>query len=144
VTMGGTVRTYDTVFRDGMIEKMHRVLKGITAAHGASYDLDYRKGYPSILNDRPLVTAVLPVFQRLVGPSSVIEVIPGMGGEDFSYLAQVSPGFYFRLGVANPAQGITAGVHTPNFDVDESCLKTAMTVMAAAVCDTLDRPTVQR
>jgi metal-dependent amidase/aminoacylase/carboxypeptidase family protein len=42
-----------------------------------------------------------------------------MGGEDFSYFAQVVPGFYFRLGVANEEKGITYGGHTPMYDCDE-------------------------
>jgi amidohydrolase len=139
VTFAGTVRTYDRAFRDGVIEKMHRTLKGITEAHGASYEMDYRKGYPSVINHAELSKATLPTFQRLLGQNNVLEMIPGMGGEDFSYFAQVVPGFYFRLGVSNPEQNITGEIHTPLFDVDEQCLKTGVAVMAAAVCDFLDR-----
>jgi amidohydrolase len=139
VTFGGTVRTYDTGFRDGVIEKMHRILKGITEAHGAAYEMDYRKGYPSVINEAALVRATLPTFQRLLGAENVIEMLPGMGGEDFSYFAQVVPGFYFRLGVSNPDKGITGEIHTPLFDVDEECLKTGVAVMAGAVCDFLNR-----
>jgi amidohydrolase len=140
VVMGGTVRTYDATFRDSMIEKMHRVLKGVTEAHGATYELDYTKGYPSIINDAKLVARTLPAFRRIAGERNVIEVIPGMGGEDFSYFAQVVPGFYFRLGVANEQKGITGGSHTPVFDADESALRTGVAAIAAAVCDFLDAP----
>lgn len=139
VVMTGTVRTYDAALQDEVIRLMHRILKGVTEAHGASYELDYRKGYPSIQNNAELIAATLPAFRRLLGPENVLEVIPGMGGEDFSYFAQVSPGFYFRLGVADPDKGITGELHTPAFDVDESCLKTGVAVMAAAVCDFLAR-----
>ena len=137
VELGGTVRTYDAAFRDKIIEMMHRTLKGVTEAHGASYELDYRKGYPSIINDEALVRATLPAFQRVVGRENVMEVIPGMGGEDFSYFAQIVPGFYFRLGVANEEKGFTAGSHTPEFDADEQALKTGVLALAAAVCDFL-------
>ncbi len=139
VNFGGTVRTYDAAFRDGVLEKMRRVLKGVCAAHGATFELDYRKGYPSTINDAALVRATLPSFQRLLGGDNVIEMVPNMGGEDFSYFAQVVPGFYFRLGVSNPEKDITGEIHTPLFDVDEDCLKTGVTAMAAAVCDFLDR-----
>jgi len=138
VELGGTVRTYDAVFRDGIIEQMERILKGITAAHGATYEMEYRKTYPSILNDRKLIDATLPTFRRIVGEKNVIELIPGMGGEDFSFFAQVVPGFYFRLGVANEEKGMTYGGHTPMYDCDEESLKTGVAVMAAAVCDFLD------
>ena len=138
VELGGTVRTYDGKFRNGVIEQMHRILKGITEAHGASYEMGYRKTYPSILNDQKLVDATLPVFRRIVGEKNVIELIPGMGGEDFSFFAQVVPGFFFRLGVANEEKGITYGAHTPMYDCDEESIKTGVAVMAAALCDFLD------
>lgn len=138
VEMGGTVRTYDAAFRDGVIEQMHRILKGITSAHGATYEMEYRKTYPSIRNDPKVVDATLPVFRRIVGEQNVIELIPGMGGEDFSFFAQESPGFFFRLGVANEAKGMIHGAHTPLYDCDEESIKTGVAVMAAAVCDFLD------
>ena len=138
VELGGTVRTYDAKFRDSVIEMMHRILKGITEAHGASYEMEYRKTYPSISNDQQLVDATLPVFRRIVGEKNVIELISGMGGEDFSFFAQVVPGFYFRLGVANEEKGFTYGGHTPMYDCDEESIKTGVAVMAAAVCDFLD------
>lgn len=138
VELGGTVRTYDAKFRDGIIEQMHRILKGITEAHGASYEMEYRKTYPSIQNDTALLQATLPAFRRICGEKNVIELIPGMGGEDFSYFAQVVPGFYFRLGVANEAKGFVHGGHTPMYDCDEEAIKTGVAAMAAAVCDFLD------
>lgn len=138
VELGGTVRTYDAAFRDGVIEQMHRILKGITEAHGASYQMDYRKTYPSIVNDLKLVEATLPSFRRLFGAENVLELIPGMGGEDFSFFAQVVPGFYFRLGVASEEKGITAGGHTPLYDCDEEAIKTGVLALAAAVCDRLN------
>lgn len=138
VELGGTVRTYDAKFRDGIIEQMERILKGITEAHGATYKMEYRKTYPSIINDQKLVEATLPAFKRIVGENNVVELIPGMGGEDFSYFSQVVPGFYFRLGVANEEKGMTYGGHTPMYDCDEESIKTGVAALAAAVCDFLD------
>ncbi len=138
VKLIGTVRTYDEEFRDGVVEKMHQILKGVTEAYGAGYELKYRKGYPSVFNDLELVKASLPTLQRLFGEKEVFSYVPGMGGEDFSYFAKVSPGFYFRLGVANEKKGITGEIHTAAFDVDEECLKTGVAAMAGLACDFLD------
>ena len=76
-----------------------------------------------------------------MGAPNLVDTKPGMGGEDFSYFSRVVPGFYYRLGVANVEKGITAGVHTAEFDVDEECLKTAVKTMTAIVCDFLELPT---
>ncbi|HQW29071.1 MAG: amidohydrolase [Verrucomicrobiales bacterium] len=140
VRLAGTIRTYDENFRDSVVEMMKQILGGITSAHGATYELNYRKGYPSVINNEALVRATLPSLQRIVGAENVIEMVPGMGGEDFSFFSQVSPGFYFRLGVANESKGITGEIHTPAFDVDEECLKTGVAALAAAVCDFLKVP----
>ncbi len=140
VELGGTLRAYSEPLRDRVIELMHRSLKGITESHGATYELTYRKGYPSIHNHPVLARRALPSLQRIVGESNLLETQAGMGGEDFSYFARVIPGFYFRLGVANPDKGITAGVHTPDFDIDESSLQTAVESLAALVCDFLATP----
>lgn len=139
VELTGTVRSYSEEVQDAVIEKMHRTLKGITESQGATYTLEYRKGYPSIINDAQLTDCSVATLRRLRGNDAVVLTRAGMGGEDFSYFSQVIPGFYFKLGVANIAQGITAGVHTADFDVDEDCLRVGVESMAALVCDQLDR-----
>jgi amidohydrolase len=135
VEMSGTVRTYDSELRDQIIETMDRTIGGIAAAHGATHELKYRKGYPSIHNDATLAKNAISTISRVLGSESVVETIPGMGGEDFSYFAQVIPGFYYRLGVANIQRNIIAGVHTADFDVDEECLKFGVTTMFSIVND---------
>jgi amidohydrolase len=138
VTMAGTVRTADTALRDKVIALMERTVKGVTLAHGAEYELDYKKGYPVVMNDTALVNRLLPTMQRIVGEENAIEIKAGMGGEDFSFFSNIVPGFYYRLGCANEAEGVTGGAHTPAFDVDEQCLRTGVEVMAAMVCDFLE------
>ncbi|MEO6303909.1 MAG: amidohydrolase, partial [Bacteroidia bacterium] len=43
---------------------------------------------------------------------------------------QKVPSCFFRLGTANKAQGITSGVHTSTFNIDESALETGIGLMA--------------
>lgn len=138
VEMSGTVRTYDSDVRDHVIELMHRTIGGITTAHGATYELNYRKGYPSINNNETLTLNAIETIERVLGKGSTAESIPGMGGEDFSYFSNVIPGFYYRLGVANIERKIVAGVHTAEFDVDEESLKVGVMTMASIVSDYLD------
>jgi hippurate hydrolase len=53
-----------------------------------------------------------------------------MGAEDFGFYSQQIPGCFFRLGTGNAAKGITAGVHTPTFDIDESAIEHGIGMMA--------------
>ena len=62
-----------------------------------------------------------------------------MPAEDFARYQKVVPGFYFFLGVGNREKGITAGWHTPEFDVDEESLVVGVKVMTNTLLDYLDR-----
>jgi amidohydrolase len=62
-----------------------------------------------------------------------------MVAEDFAYYQQRIPGFYFFLGVSNPAKKITAMWHTEHFDLDEDALLAGMRAMATVVADYLHR-----
>ncbi len=53
-----------------------------------------------------------------------------MGAEDFGYYSQQIPGCFFRLGTANKEKGITSGVHTPKFNIDESAIEIGIGIMA--------------
>ena len=53
-----------------------------------------------------------------------------MGAEDFGYYTKHIPGCFYRLGVMNVAKGITSGVHTPTFNIDENAIETGMGMMA--------------
>jgi metal-dependent amidase/aminoacylase/carboxypeptidase family protein len=53
-----------------------------------------------------------------------------MGAEDFAYYSHEIPACFYRLGVGNVSKGITAGVHTPKFNIDERAIETGMGVMA--------------
>jgi amidohydrolase len=62
-----------------------------------------------------------------------------MGAEDFAYFQRAIPGFFFWLGVRNEAKGITAALHTPEYDADEASLPVGVTVMTSIVLDFLER-----
>jgi amidohydrolase len=144
VEMTGTVRTYSDAVQEQVIKLMHQILKGVTESYGASYELDYKKGYPSIINHTDLVRRMLPTMERVVGKQHINRPRPTMGGEDFSYFAREIPGFMFWLGGANERRGFTSGNHTPTMDVDEECLKTGVKTMAALVWDYLEQESAKR
>jgi metal-dependent amidase/aminoacylase/carboxypeptidase family protein len=64
---------------------------------------------------------------------------PQMGAEDFSYYQNEIPGFFYWLGIANKQKGITAGLHTADFDIDEQALDNGVKMMSNIVVDYLER-----
>lgn len=65
-----------------------------------------------------------------MGADRVSETELRMGAEDFGYYAQQIPACFYRLGTMNREKGITAGVHTPVFNIDEDAIETGMGMMA--------------
>ena len=53
-----------------------------------------------------------------------------MTAEDFSYFANASPSCFYRLGTGNQAKGITHGLHTSKFNIDEEALRVGMGLIA--------------
>jgi amidohydrolase len=63
-----------------------------------------------------------PILEAVLGVGKVKALPPGLYGEDFAAYQKAIPGTMFFLGIANAAKGITASVHTAEFDIDESAL----------------------
>jgi amidohydrolase len=141
VTLEGTVRTLNEQTREEVQTLMHQTLKGVTESFGGSYEMLYEKGASVTYNDPKLVEEMLPTIQRIMGASNVISPKPQMGSEDFAEFARIIPGFYFFLGVGNKAKGITAMIHTPDFNVDEESLVIGTKVAAGMLLDYLERRT---
>jgi len=65
-----------------------------------------------------------------MGDDNVVELPIRMTAEDFSYFANEVPSCFYRLGVGNIEKGITYGLHTSKFNIDEESLRVGMGLMA--------------
>jgi amidohydrolase len=139
IKMEGTVRVFSEDVRKRVEQLIRETLTGVTAAYGATYQLEYEHGTMVVYNDPKLVEESLPSIRRAVGDANVFEFPQRMGAEDFSFYEQVIPGFFLRLGSGNSAKGITAESHSPEFDIDEECLVVGVKVMSNLVLDFLER-----
>ncbi|HEY7179954.1 MAG TPA: amidohydrolase [Blastocatellia bacterium] len=139
VKLEGTMRTLNEEVRAKAIEMMKQTLAGVTSANGASYEMALGANNPVTYNDPALVEATLPVMRKILGDKNVISPKPQMGAEDFSYYQKVIPGFFYFLGVGNREKGVTAMIHTPEFDIDEESLVIGVKTMSDVLLDYLDR-----
>jgi amidohydrolase len=132
-----TVRNYGEDQRTLIKEKVERLVKNICGAAGAPYTLDYRLGIPSVYNDPRLLEEILPTVERaLGGKEHVKEVLPEMGGEDFSHFSRLAPSVMLWLGCVPPDVERTK-VHSPTFIADENCIPIGVKVMSAVILDYL-------
>ncbi|HXU39378.1 MAG TPA: amidohydrolase [Blastocatellia bacterium] len=138
VKMEGTMRTMSEEVRTRSQEMMRQTLASVTAAYGASFDLQFDSSNPVTFNDPRLVDETLPTIRRIVGDANVVSPKPFMPAEDFSLYQKVIPGFFYFLGIANKSKGLMPQWHTADFDVDEESLVIGVKVMSNVLLDYLD------
>jgi metal-dependent amidase/aminoacylase/carboxypeptidase family protein len=65
-----------------------------------------------------------------LGAENVEELPLRMTAEDFAWFSHQLPSCFYRLGTGNVSKGMTSGVHTSTFDIDESALEIGSGLMA--------------
>lgn len=140
IKMEGTLRTFNEQTREAYRTYVKQTLAGCTAINGGEYKLEWiQPSYPVTTNPGDLVRATLPSIKAVVGEQNLIESAPQMGGEDFSLFQKQIPGVMFWLGIRNEARGITGGLHTTDFDIDEAALPVGVKTAATILLDYLKK-----
>lgn len=130
VKLMGTFRAMDETWRFKAHELIRKQAAGIAEATGAEISIDILVGYPTLYNNEAVTGKARGFATDYLGAAQVGDTEIRMGAEDFAFYSQVVPACFFRLGTGNAARGITSGVHTPTFDVDEQAIEIGMGTMA--------------
>lgn len=130
--LAGTVRSLHPETHAQLPQWIEGIVAHICGAYGAQYEMNYRRGVPSVQND-PRLTKLLEEVSREAWGNERVEIIPepSLGAEDFALYLQHAPGAMFRLGVGfrdryNPP------LHHPQFEADERAIYTGVVTLAAA------------
>ena len=126
----GTFRAMDEEWRFRAHELIKKQATELVHAMGGEIDIHIDVGYPAVHNNEELNEKVRDKAKDLVGEENVLLNELRMGAEDFGYYAQKIPACFYRVGVMNKAKGITSGVHTPTFNIDESAIETGIAMFA--------------
>lgn len=138
-TLGGTVRTLLARVQDEVERLITQVVLATAAAHGAEAVITYQRGYPPVVNAHgPTECAARAAAQLLGGDNVIRKRPPGMGGEDFSFMAQAVPGCFVRIGQAEGDQFSTQ-VHHPAYDFNDAILPIGASFWASLVEQELAR-----
>ncbi len=130
VKLMGTFRAMDEEWRFKAHELIRKEATGLVESMGAEIDLHIDVGYPVVQNDEKLHSLAAEQAIIFAGKDNIEQTEMRMGAEDFGFYTQKIPGCFFRLGVMNKEKGITSGVHTPTFNIDESAIEIGMGIMA--------------
>ena len=137
VELAGTFRTLDETWRTQAHVLITELATQLAASMGAECTVNIRKGYPHLDNHAALTAQVRQSTADFLGESNVVDKPPVLAAEDFAYYGQHVPACFYFLGVANAGKGITSGVHTATFNIDERALDIGMTCMAWNALQTL-------
>jgi amidohydrolase len=124
VLVHGTFRTFDEDWRKTAHRLIIQKAEAIAQAHGCSCKVVIDKGYPFVENDPEVTALSQQAAKEYLGEENVVDLDIRMTAEDFGYFAQAVPSCFYRLGTRNEKKGITSGLHTPDFDVDEKSMET--------------------
>ncbi|MFN8291113.1 MAG: M20 family metallopeptidase [Chitinophagaceae bacterium] len=130
VKLMGTFRAMDEEWRFKAHALITRVAADLVHSMGGELDLHIDVGYPCVRNNEQLTLHAMNRAKEYLGEANVSETELRMGAEDFGYYAQLIPACFYRLGTMNAAKGITSGVHTPTFNIDEGAIEVGMGMMA--------------
>jgi amidohydrolase len=130
VKIEGTFRTMDEKWRIEAHQKMKKAAEEIAKKMNGSCEFNIMLGYPYLVNDIKVTNNAISAAKEFLGDENVEELPMRMTAEDFAFYSQQVPACFYRLGTGNKKKGITSGVHTSTFDIDEQALEIGAGLMA--------------
>lgn len=116
-----SVRTYKPEVRADLHQRIPALVRGIAASFGAIADVDYRLGFPSVVNHAAETQFARRVALDLFGPKGVIvDCAPRTASEDFAFLLEERPGSFLFLGT-----GEGEPLHSPRYRFNDEVIAPA-------------------
>ncbi len=121
-TLKLSVRSLDRSVRELLNRRIRELVEAQAQSYGVRAEVDFRGGYPVLVNT-PLETEFArQVGRELVGDAKVTEQAePLTGSEDFAFMLEDVPGSYLLIGNGDDATGGHGAcmVHNPNYDFED-------------------------
>jgi amidohydrolase len=133
VEIEGTFRTFDNEWREEAHKRMKKMALSLVEGMGGECDFEIRRGYPVLINEANITKEVRQYTEDFLGKENVLDIDPCTPAEDFAFYSQQIPSCFYRIGTGDEANGITSGLHTPTFNIDEKSLETGPGLMAYVV-----------
>ncbi|MCR9227108.1 MAG: amidohydrolase [Flavobacteriaceae bacterium] len=98
------------------------------------------KVFPTLDNNERLVNETLKQLTDIYGEDSVLRmygVVADGRSDDFAFFQPKAPSVYFFMGGSNYEKGIIAQTHSPDFAVDEGCIKTGVNFFSSLIVERL-------
>ncbi len=134
VILNGTARSYTKNNKTIIKKRMKEIINGVEKMYNAKIKLNYKDGYPPLINDEMASKNVSNAATKIVG-SNVIKPYLSMGGEDFSYYTNKIPGCFFFLGTSpKDRPPMSTPQHCSHFDIDEEAMLIGSSIFVELAC----------
>jgi len=116
-----TMRAFSENVREQLRDRIPALARAQAESFGAVAEVDYRLGFPALINHRDQTEFARRVALDTFGPAKVEEGFkPRTASEDFAFMLQERPGSYLFVG-----NGDTAPLHSAHYDFDDTIIAPA-------------------
>jgi hippurate hydrolase len=130
-TLVGTVRTFRPEVQDLVQRRLNELCSAVALGFGATATVNYERIYPATINTQHETDFAAGVAESLVGADHVVrDLDPSMGAEDFSFMLQVKPGAYMRIGQGGEGSCM---LHNNRYDFNDEILPLGAALHASLV-----------
>ncbi|WP_349434792.1 M20 aminoacylase family protein [Pararhizobium sp. A13] len=116
-----TMRAFTETVRQQLQQRIPALARAQAESFGAVAEVDYRLGFPALINHGGETGFARQVALDTFGPARVEEGFkPRTASEDFAFMLQAKPGSYLFVG-----NGDTAPLHSAHYDFDDAIIAPA-------------------
>ena len=121
VIIKGTIRALELEDYNLIIERIEKIINGVSLSFGANIDLSIDSFYPSLINDSNLNENLRGVAENIF-KNGLIQVEPMLGGEDFSFYSRTVPSMFYFIGAKDVVDPCYF-VHHSIVIINEDCIQ---------------------
>jgi hippurate hydrolase len=137
-TLVGTVRTFEPEVQAMVERRLSELCTAVALGFGATAAVNYERIYPATVNTPREALFAANVAESLVGRDHVDrDMEPSMGAEDFSFMLQVKPGAYMRIGQGGEGSCM---LHNSRYDFNDDILPLGAALHASLVEQSMPLP----
>ena len=134
----GTLRVFDPVLRQKMIQRIHTITQNIAEAYRTKAEIEVLSNVPPLVCDEAENSWSREVIYE-VNNSLIIDEFHAMGSEDFAFYSELVPATFYMIGagVENPEERFPQ--HNPKIRFNEDVLPIGAAVYTTAVLKRLSK-----
>lgn len=132
VWLQGTCRFFEPNYSGHCEKLIGEIAQGIAAAHSIDARLDYKKGYPPLVNRADATARAIEAAASAVGRENVLtEFSPSLGCEDFAFMIREAGGCYAWIGAGDvgPGEGLHGDRYVFNDEIVPIVLRYYVTLV---------------